>query len=345
MEKRIANILTGKNVAVTGATGMVGQELVRQLVDSEATIRLVVRNRAKMESLLSDWTGKRPEIVECELTNPVELKTAFEGIDIVFHCAAAVSFKLDPDDEMVRANTDITHHVVNACLDAKVGRLVHMSSIAALGEPNEQGIITTDSHPDTVSGWTGYSLSKFYSENEVWRGIQYGLEAVIVNPSIILGHGDWNGIGSSGLFGALAAGIPFYVPGVNGYVDVRDVATAMILLAVSPQAPGHRYILSGANLSYKELITLIVESVGKKPPRWNVGEKGLNAARKLENGWARLRGKEPRLTEGLVKAALGVSIYDGDAVKQVIDFDYRPIRETMKYMAEGYLKDKKEKRK
>ena len=321
---------------------MLGSELVRQLLPTGAEIRLVVRNRAKLERLFGEEGTARFEVVECGLTNPEELREAFAGVEIVFHCAAQVSFRLATDDDMVRTNTDITHHVVNACIDAGVDRLVHVSSIAALGEPNERGIIDADSYPDTVAGWNGYSLSKFYSENEVWRGIRYGLKATIVNPSIILGPGPWKGEGSSALFAAFASGISFYVPGVNGYVDQRDVAGAMILLAAAPEAVNRRFILSGANVSYQELITLIAESVGKRPPRYRIGERGLNRARRALELVAKLTRTQPVLTEALVKAAVTESRYDGEAVRQVVDFEYRPIGETVRYMAAAYLEDKRQ---
>lgn len=330
---------------MTGATGMLGGELVRQLAGTGAIIRLVVRNAARLDSLLKVLPdGVKTEITECELVNPVQLKEAFAGIDIVFHCAARVSFQLADDSELVRTNTDITHHVVNACLDAQVERLVHVSSIAALGEPNEQGVIDASSYPDSVAGWNGYSLSKFYSENEVWRGIRYGLKATIVNPSIILGPGDWKGEGSAALFAALSSGIPFYVPGVNGYVDLRDVAGAMIALSIVSEAINKRFILNGANLSYKEFITLAAQSMGKRKPRWSMGEKGLNRTQKLSGWFARITRTKPLLTEGLVKAALGDNQYDGDAVKQVIDFEYRPVGQTMQYLAAAYLSNKKHKK-
>ncbi|MDR0955168.1 MAG: SDR family NAD(P)-dependent oxidoreductase [Rikenellaceae bacterium] len=330
-----------KAIAITGATGMLGAELTRQLIPSGASLRLVVRNRAKLAPLMEQWGNPAIEVIQTELTNPVELREAFTGVDIVFHCAAQVSFRLDENEDLVRANTDITHHVVNACIEAGVGRLIHVSSIAALGEPNTAGVITADSFPDSVAGWNGYSLSKFYSENEVWRGIRYGLKATIVNPSIILGPGPWKGEGSAALFAALGSGMPFYVPGGNAFVDVRDVAGAMMLLAEAEEAVGRRFILSGANVSFREFITLIAKSLGKRPPRYRLGERGLNRLRRMLDAVARLTRTKPLLSDDLVKAALTQSRYDGEAVKAVIPaFAYRPIEETIGYMAEAYLKDK-----
>jgi len=340
-DKQITHPLKGKKVAVTGATGMLGHELAEQLIATGAVIRLVVRNASRVDAgLLSPDTGAKVTIFECELVNPAELKQAFTDIDIVFHCAARVNLQSDENQDLIRTNTDMAHHVVNACLETGVERLVHVSSIAALGEANAEGIITADSYPDSVAGWNAYGLSKFYSENEVWRGIRYGLKATIVNPSIILGTGDWKGQGSPMLFAALSSGMPVYVPGTSGYVDVRDVAGAMIKLSTTPEAVGRRFILNGANVSYKEFITLAAKSVGRKPPRWKIGRKGLNLIRTVLASTAKITRTKPLLTEGLVNAALCTNRYDGDTVKEVIDFQYHSFEQTIQYIAEAYLADK-----
>ena len=160
------NPLKNSRIAITGATGRLGTELVRRLLPTGARLRLVVREQARLAPPFHEL-----EVVECELTNPVELREAFEGIDTVFHCAVQRTA-----EEVVRVNTDMTHHVVNACLDTGVGRLVYAGSTAVFGEPGNAG-----SYPDSVAGWDEQALSRFYAENEVWRGIRCGLRATIVN--------------------------------------------------------------------------------------------------------------------------------------------------------------------
>ena len=312
-------------VAVTGATGMVGGELSRRLAAQGAHLRLVVRDKGRVHGVPG------AEIVECSLTNPVELVEAFVGVDMVFNCAAQVSFRFGDDEKMVSTNTDIASHVVNGCIDAGVGRLVHVSSIAALGAPSCGGCVDESCFPDSINGWNGYSLSKYYSENEVWRGCKAGLKPVIVNPSVILGPGNWKGEGSAALFAVLSSGIPFYTEGSTGFVDVRDVVDAMIDLSLEENAVGKRFILSAANLSFRGFITKAALSTGRKPPYIKVGKKLLRLAVWLSGG---------RLTKGLVKTALTKNCYDSTAVKRVAGFRFRSIDETMAWMAAEYKKRK-----
>ena len=132
MEERERHIeaLKGMQVAVTGATGMLGSELIRQLLPYGPHIRLVVRNAGRLAALYG-YLGATPpfRIVETSLTNPVELAEALKGVDIVFNCAARVSFRFDEVEEIIRVNTGIAHHVVNACLEVGTGKLVHVSSM------------------------------------------------------------------------------------------------------------------------------------------------------------------------------------------------------------------------
>ena len=347
MEERERHIeaLKGMQVAVTGATGMLGSELIRQLLPYGPHIRLVVRNAGRLAALYG-YLGATPpfRIVETSLTNPVELAEALKGVDIVFNCAARVSFRFDEVEEIIRVNTGIAHHVVNACLEVGTGKLVHVSSIAALGEPDETGLITEKSFPEHLVGKTGYAMSKYYSENEVWRGMKRGLKAVIVNPAVILGPGDWNGYGSAALFAAFARGIPFYTSGVTGYVDVRDVARAMILLSVAPEADGNRYILSAGNFSYRELMSRVAASVGKPAPRIEAGEQTMYMLGFVSWAWAKLRGKRSNITPGIIRSALEKNYYNGEAVREAIEFNYLPMEETIRYMAAHYLEHKERKK-
>ncbi|MDR2936865.1 MAG: NAD-dependent epimerase/dehydratase family protein, partial [Rikenellaceae bacterium] len=313
-QNEITGRLSRRLVCVTGATGMIGSELVRQLLDAGAQVRVVVRDGAKFNTLFPDGAV---EAIEAPLNATPELLAAFRGMDVVYHCAAKVSFQQRGDEDLVGPNVEIAQTVVDACLGAGVGLLVHVSSIAALGPAQPGGMITETCYPETLVGWSAYGLSKYFSENEVWRGIKTGLRTVIVNPSIVLGPGDWRGSGSAALFAALAQGLPVYPPGVMGYVDVRDVAGAMIALSLTPEAVGKRFTLSGANLSYKELMAAAARSVGKPAPRWSVGVRTLYAVGFLEKIGSRLTGRTPKFTPGAARAACEKTYYDGSLVTRV----------------------------
>lgn len=331
--------LKGKLIAVTGATGLLGRELVRQLLPHGATIRLIVRDRKRLSGLY-EHLGSIPdfEIVETELTNPIELAEAFTGVYILFNCAAQVSFRFDDKEDIVRVNTDIARHVAEASIKAKVGRLVHVSSIASMCQLSDGGPIDETCYPDNITGWNGYATSKYYSENEIWRGIMQGLDAVIVNPSVILGPGDWNGSGSAALFAVLSHGLPAYTEGGTGVVDVRDVARAMTDLSVTDCASGKRFIVSGANVTYKELISKISGVSGKRPPKIKAGLKTLNLFASLFNTAMRLAGKDTRLTAGLIKTALAETSYSSKALEKTTGFVFTPLDDTISYMASEYRK-------
>jgi dihydroflavonol-4-reductase len=130
---------------------------------------------------------------------------------------------------MIANNVEGTANLVNAALEKGVRKICHVSSVAALGRLDEQQLITEETNWVPSKKISGYSESKFFSEVEIWRGIEEGLNAVIVNPSIILGPANWE-TGSAKMFKTVWDGMKFFTRGVTGFVDVRDVVKAMILL-------------------------------------------------------------------------------------------------------------------
>ncbi|MCU0370166.1 MAG: NAD-dependent epimerase/dehydratase family protein, partial [Bacteroidales bacterium] len=226
-------------IFITGATGLVGSHLTFELVRSGQPVRALKRPSSDMgmlekvfrlysdnpENLLStiEW-------VEGDILDIFSLEEAMEGADTAYHCAALVSFLPKDRKKLIKINTEGTANVVNAALEKKLRKLCHVSSIAALGRPeNLTDVIDEDLVWKTSRNNSVYAVSKYGAEREVWRGTAEGLDAVIVNPSIILGVAG-NSQGSSRLFNTVWQGLKVYPPGKNGFVDVRDVARAMILL-------------------------------------------------------------------------------------------------------------------
>ncbi|MDR2885715.1 MAG: NAD-dependent epimerase/dehydratase family protein, partial [Rikenellaceae bacterium] len=204
-----------KRVAVTGSTGMLGSHLVAELLRrGYGDVVLPVRSLARLGALEATLRRERllsgaPENeceklgipcgvaslpalhpVEVALNDPNGLREAFAGVDAVFHCAAAVSLGDDDAQELIETNVEMTEHVVDAAIACRVRRLVHTSSVAALGEarPGET-LIDESCELENISGTAPYGVSKFFSENRASRGVLQGLEVVIVNPGIILGAG------------------------------------------------------------------------------------------------------------------------------------------------------------
>lgn len=327
---------------------MLGSHLVAALLDGGCRVKLLVREGSD-EGLLKrtlERTGTaalydRIEFSRTALNNPHELDEALQGIDIVFHCAARVSFDPGEADAVVSSNTEMTTHVVNSCLACGVGLLVHVSSIATLGRPLDAGApITETCILNSLVGRTAYGISKIYAENTVLRGMRQGLRAVIVNPSIILGEGDWKR-GSAALVALGARNRLFYTEGIKGYVDVRDVAQAMIRLSLAPQAAGRRFIVSAGDLSFRELFARIAGTTGRMRPRIPLGKTALLTLARLDGKLSRATGRKRMFPDSFVADATDTLRYDGSELLRTIDFRYTPLEETIARIVRAYLEDRK----
>ena len=174
-------------ILVTGGAGLVGKELIAQLVAGGQKIRAIYN-----KTPLPDFHSGSVEQVHCNILDTAGLEEAMSGVELVYHCAAVVNFNPTMKAAMFSVNIDGTANIINAALDAGIQKLVHVSSVAALGRIREDAIV------DETMSWTeetsnsAYGQSKYLAEMEVWRGIGEGLNAVIVNPVIILGPGNWD---------------------------------------------------------------------------------------------------------------------------------------------------------
>jgi nucleoside-diphosphate-sugar epimerase len=175
---------------------------------------------------------------------------------------------------------------------------------------------------------SNYSKSKHLSEVEVWRGISEGLQAVIVNPSIILGEGDWTK-GSTALFKSAYNEFPWYTEGVTGFVDVKDVVNAMIQL-MQREVSQQRFIISEGDHAYKDVFTLMAKAFGKKPPHKKVTPLMTSLVWRTEAVKAMFSDKDPVLTRETASAAQATNHFDNAKLKKFLpDFKYTPIDETI----------------
>ncbi len=341
---------SSKRIAITGSTGMLGSHLVAELLrrgygDLVLPVRSLERLTAldatlRREGFSVEDKALRP--IETGLNDPNGLREAFAGVDTVFHCAAVVSMQSGDAKELIETNVEMTEHVVDAAVACGVRRLVHTSSVAALGEaaPGHKFI---DEHCEleNLRGTSPYGISKFFSENRAWRGEEEGLQVVVVNPGIILGEGDWKGGGSTLIIPFAASGIPFYTTGVMGYVDVKDVARAEADLAQTPEAAGQRFILVGENLSYRELLSRVATLNGRRPPRMNAGKAVLKTAVTGEWLLAKLARRQPRLTGPAADSALRQSYYDGCKIRRFVPgFHYTPVGQTLDRVIKAYRSER-----
>ncbi len=313
-------------ILVTGATGFLGSELALQLVQQDLSIRCIKRNSSVIPAILQSFTTQI-EWVEADIMNVFELENALGGITQVYHCAAWVSLKQADKNRMINANVTGTANLVNLCLLNGV-RLVHVSSIAAIGQAKPGDLITENHHLDAATEKDGYAISKLESEMEVWRGIAEGLDAVIVSPSLIMGPNA--GVGGSGeLFETIRKGFKFYTAGSTGLVDVADVAKCMIAL-MNSDITAERYIINAENWDFKHLTAEIATGFGLQPPSifasaWMMGLAWRGAAL-----LAAITGKDPLIDKISAQSASMTRNYDNAKIKKAIGVDFKPVSDSIK---------------
>lgn len=310
-------------VLVTGGSGLVGEELIRQLLAKGNRVRALV-NRSSLglpdSPLLERFT--------CDILDVVGLEEAMTGISEVYHCAGMVSF--DPRDvsRLYKVNTEGTANVVNAALDAGVARFCFVSSVAALGRIRNNEVVNESMNWTKETSNSRYGQSKYLAELEVWRGIAEGLSAVIVNPSIILGPGDWNS-GSSAIFKSAFNEFPWYSEGITGFVDVRDLCAAMIGL-MEAGVSGEKFIISAHNATYAEVFSGIAKAMGRKPPTKKVTAFIASIVWRLERIKSIFTGRKPLLTKETAATALAEVQYDNNKLFSFLPgFTYRPLEQTI----------------
>lgn len=310
-------------VLVTGGAGLIGAELIRQLLDNGKKV-LALYNK----TVLPDFGSANLVQVKCNILDVIGLEEAMKGVEEVYHCAAIVSFNPKRRNEMFKINIEGTANVVNAALDAGVRKMVYVSSVAALGRIRENEPINETMNWSEETSNSAYGQSKFLAEMQVWRGIGEGLDAVMVNPTIVIGPGDWNG-GSSQLFKNAYEEFPWYAEGTTGFVDVRDVAKAMIQLMES-NVTGERFILSAENKSYRDVFNLMAKAFNKKPPHKKVTPLLAKIVWRLEAIKSRITGNEPLVTKETTATALTRASFDNSKLKKFIpEFTYRTVEESI----------------
>jgi dihydroflavonol-4-reductase len=293
---------------VTGATGCVGSNLCAALRSSGWTVRTY--SRSPLPSPLA-FTG--------DITDEQSLVAAARGCDTVFHTAALVSFSRNIRNEQHRVNVLGTRAVVKACLSTGVPRLVHTSSVAAIGNA-PQGESADETSPLDRTRLYGYKESKVLAEDEIFRGVDAGLNAVIVNPSVIIGEGDRYFHGGELLRSIRNGLIPGYVNGGMNLVAVRDVVRGM-LLAIDRGKAGERYILAGANLRHREIFTRTAELVNGMPPLGEIPPVAINVAGRIVESFCRMIHLEPPFTADLADLAGRTMWYSNAKAKRELGFE------------------------
>jgi dihydroflavonol-4-reductase len=314
-------------ILITGATGFLGSELALQLVKQGKQIRCTKRVKSIIPEILIPFKTQI-EWVDADLLDLFALEDAFDNVTQVYNCAAWVSLKQADKLPMINTNVTGTANLVNLCMEKNI-RLVHVSSIAAIGMAKPGDLITENHHLDQATETDGYALSKLESEMEVWRGIaEEGLDAVIVNPSLIIGASAGTN-GSGQLFETVRQGLKFYTAGSSGFVDVEDVAKCMIALMDS-DITGERYIISAENISYKKITAEIANGFGIKAPAIYAKPWMMVLAWRAASVIAGITGKDPFLDKISAQAASMTRNYDNAKIKKAIGIEFKPVSVSIK---------------
>lgn len=327
-------------ILVTGGTGLVGSHLLYKLSEKKQKIRAIYRNEKKipMVKRVFSYYDSNPE----EAFNRIEwipstindipsLKEAFKGVEQVYHCAAMVSFNHADYHELRKSNIEGTANMVNLSLEFGIKKIGYVSSIAALGGKEFNDPITEDSPWNPDADHDVYAITKYGAEMEIWRGVQEGLEVIIINPGIIVGPGFWRS-SSGALFTRISRGMKYYVDSVKSFVDIHDVVDPFIMLMES-DIKNERFIQVAENLPMIDFIRMAASELGVEPP----GKKASPFMMQL--GWrydwlrSKLLKKRRRLTRQTALALSRDSFYDNSKMKKMLDYEYRPIFESIRETA------------
>jgi dihydroflavonol-4-reductase len=311
-------------ILVTGGTGFLGSELIKQLSDAGHSLRALKRINSIIPSLLKNLSNV--EWFEADINEPETLEEAFVGVNQVYHCAAFVSFNPSDKKKLFHINIDGTSNIVNLCLDYGC-RLVHVSSVAALGDAKKGAKITEKDYWEGNTKTHSYGISKYEGEMEVWRGVAEGLGAVIVNPSVIIGkNAGFNGSGA--IFKLVKDGFKFYTDGATGLVDVEDVAKAMILL-MSTNISAERFIISSEDYHYKDFFATIASGFNVKAPSMEAKPWMLGLTWRALKFISIFTGKQPSITKDAAKSSLTLSYYNNSKIIKATGINFKPVATTI----------------
>lgn len=323
-------------IFVTGATGLVGSYLCRYLMEKGEPVTALKRKTSKLDLLANVAT--KINWIEGDLLDVDLLLDATKNCKQIYHCAALVSYQKKMHQQLIDINVTGTKNIVNAALFNDAKKIVHVSSIAALGTNIKQKIINEKQNADKWN--SAYGLSKHLAELEIFRGIAEGIDSVIINPSVILGAGYWSK-NSGKLFTQADNNFRYYSSGSTGYVDVRDVVSIMHQL-MHHNITNNRFIVSAQNLIFKVVLTDIAILLNKKPPSILAGSFLQNVALSADY-FKSLFGKRERfLSRELIKTAYTTQQYDNAKIKAALPISFIPVEKSLREIASAYKQSKAE---
>jgi dihydroflavonol-4-reductase len=325
--------LNNQKILVTGAAGLLGSYVLKSLTGNGNEIIAICRSKMPDDASLrhADIKWIQGDILDISF-----LEEILKGVHKVYHCAGLVSFNPSRVNDLMKINVEGTANVVNACLNHGVKKLVHVSSVSALGRKRDHVTVTENVKWEDEAGLSAYGKSKYLAELEVWRGIAEGLEAVIVNPTVILGLSNWDK-GSAATFKNAYNEFPWYSGGTGGFVDAKDVAAAMIMFMES-DISGERFIVSAENWPYRKLFNEMAGAFNKKPPHLKATRFLGAIVWRLEALKNLFTSKDPLLTKETAEIAQMNVFFSSDKLRKFLpSFSFRPLEQTIKEYCSEYL--------
>jgi dihydroflavonol-4-reductase len=329
---------------VTGATGILGSHVALALLEKGRRVVATMRagsDKTPVEALFRHY-GKqelldRLEWREMDVTDYFSVEDALSGAARVYHCAGFVSFHAKDRKTLFRINELGTKHVVNASLLHGVKALCFVSSLATLRNPDVEGEFTEDVFWKTDGSESDYAVSKYNAEREAWRGIEEGLNTVIVNPGILLAPGFWDR-SSSMIFTRAYRGNRFYTEGNSGYIGARDCARIMIELIERQQFFGERFILVEGNYSYKDILSRIQTCFGLPAPSIKANAFMLKTGYYALSLLSFMRGKEPEISKAMIRSLQNRSRYSNRKLIDAIDPSLEKAPRLISTICDEYLR-------
>lgn len=322
-------------ILVTGGTGLIGSHLLFELMKTETNVRAIYRDRSRIsavKTIFDYYSDGKPhhfdliEWVKGDVLDIVSLEDAFVGVTHVYHCAALVSFNSKDFKQLIKVNREGTANLLQFCLYNNIQKYVHISSTAAIGGV-ENSLTTEETKWNPSNKTSGYAVSKYLSEKEVWRASEEGLDVVIINPCVIIGAGNWDE-SSLTIFRTVKKGIKFYTSGQNAFVDARDVSTCMVKLMKS-DIKSERFLCISENVPFKKLFELIAKALNKKAPSISSPKWLMGFTWRLVGVISFIIRRKPVLTRESAISAYNVMNYSNEKIKKALDFEFISVEDAI----------------
>jgi len=330
-------------ILVTGGTGLVGAHLLYQLSLNNTSVVAIHRESSDLnavKNVFSYYTDDFENLFDkiiwkiADINDIPSLVAAYIGITHVYHCAAVISFNKKDEPLLRKVNIEGTANMVNLALDHTIEKFCFVSSIATISKAFDNSEITEENEWNPAEKNSGYAISKYGAEAEVWRGSQEGLDVIIVNPGMILGAGYWY-TGTGKLFDLIHKGFKFYTEGITGYVGVEDVVKSLLLFMKS-SIKNERFIVVAENRSFKEVLFSIADGFSKKRPSIKVTPFLSKIAWRLASLKSFFSNEDPFISKESLRASTKESYYSNDKVKSILNFEFEPLINCINKVCNNY---------